>query len=115
LSLFAHRRIDPRELASFLLEALNSGLWGIVLDKRLVDGGSVEESLVELRLMGLYDVRKRGDYVIVALNRKFIVNRCLYEQCGKVREEHRDICISRCFMDTLSDLRKRLERRVRRR
>ncbi len=106
--------IDALTLATMLSEALSSGLWGIVLDREFVSGSSVEESLMELKLMGLFDIRSRGNLVIISINDRAVSNRCLYEQCGTLREEERQRCVSRCFMEIINGVLSRLENIVRR-
>jgi len=102
------RVIEPKEILERLVHALSSGLWGIVIDRNLADLRGVEEFFSDTKLWGTFLIESSKNLTIIRINERGIRNRCLYEQCSKVPEEELEVCIGKCTLNSIDEIRTRL-------
>ena len=91
-----------------LVYALSSGLWGIVLDRNLVDIKGVEEFFGEIGLWGTFIINTSRNLTVIRVNEKGLRNKCLYESCSRVEEEKLEACLGSCVLKAIEELKVKL-------
>ncbi len=102
------RTLEHKEILERLAYALSYGLWGIVLDRNIVDIKGIEDFFSEMKLWGTFLITTNRNLTVIKINERGLRNKCLYEKCGRVPEELLEKCLGECIINSVEELRLKL-------
>jgi len=100
--------LTHKDIIERLIYAISSGLWGIVLDRNLVDIRGIEEFFGEIGLWGTFIINTSRNLTVIRINEKGLRNKCLYESCSRVKEEKLEACLGSCVLRSIEELKTKL-------
>jgi hypothetical protein len=100
--------LGPKEVLERLILALSSGIWGVILDRDLVEVKGIEEFFTETGLWGVISIDNFKNYIVVRINERGLRNKCLYERCSKEPQETLESCLGRCILNSIDEIKSKL-------
>ncbi len=100
--------LTHKDIIERVVRALSSGLWGIVIDRNIVDLKGIEEFFGEMGLWGTFIINTSRNLTVIRINERGLRNKCLYESCSRVEEEKLESCIGNCVIKSLDEIRSKL-------
>ena len=98
-----------RELAGHaarITNALANGLYGIVLDKTLIDDSAIDDLLSRSGLTQVIKKWTHGDITVYYINIGKLRKLCLYAECANKPLHGRDRCLQECVNKRYNELAK---------